>query len=151
MDEIKPVSEGGTGIPLWVVVLVAVAVIGIFSIPLWWLIQNFIFNDSGDAADAPAVEVSETVPLGEPVNLARSKPVEAPGSYQSVPSALVDGDYSRGWNSGGFPPQWVEVDLTAPSTIRTVRLLTGQSPAGETIHVVLGWGPDETEAPGCAV
>ena len=146
MDDIQPESYGDTGVSVWVVVLVAVAVVGFLSVPLWWLIQSFIVNDSVDTAVTPAVEVSETVPQGDPVNLALLKPVEAPGSYQSVPSALVDGDYSRGWNSGGFPPQWIAVDLTTPSTIRTIRLRTGQSPAGETIHVVLGWGPDETEA-----
>ena len=61
-------------------------------------------------------------------------------------SAFVDGDNSSSWNSGGFPRQWIEVDLTTPSTIETIRLLTGQSPAGETVHSVLGRGPGETKA-----
>ena len=147
MDDIKPVSDDDTGVSPWVLLLVVVAVVGLLSVPLLWLIQSLIVDDPGETAPTPpAIEVSETVPPSDPVNLALLKPVKAPGSYQSVASAFVDGDYSRGWNSGGFPPQWIEVDLTAPSMIRTIRLRTGQSPAGETIHVVLGWGPDETKA-----
>jgi len=151
MDDIPPVSDGDTGVSIWVVLLVAVVAVGLLSVPLWWIVQSLIGNDSGDSADAPsvetsAVETSETVPPSDPVNLAFLKPVSAPGSYDSVPFGFVDGDYTRGWNSGGFPPQWIEVDLQALSTIKTIRLLTGQSPAGETIHIVLGWGPDDAEA-----
>ena len=103
---------------------------------------------SSDDATSTAIDESpKTLPPGDPVNLALQQPVRAPGSYGSNgPSALVDGDYSRSWNSGGFPPQWIEVELLAPSTIETIQLLTGQSPAGETVHIVFGWERGETMA-----
>jgi len=56
------------------------------------------------------------------------------------PSMAFDGKPNSWWGAGAFPPQWIEVDLQTPSTIKKVRLLVSQSPAGETVHRVLGKG-----------
>jgi hypothetical protein len=37
---------------------------------------------------------------------------------------------------GDIAPQWIEVDLGQPSTVRLFRLMTSQSPAGETRHQI---------------
>ena len=39
---------------------------------------------------------------------------------------------------------WIEVDLGAPATIETLRLVVSQSPPGRTVHVVSG-GPSRTQ------
>lgn len=48
----------------------------------------------------------------------------------------VDGNSSSLWVASGGGSQWIEVDLGAVRTIRKVRLLTEQSPAGQTQHDV---------------
>ena len=49
----------------------------------------------------------------------------------------VDGDYNTLWNAGAHPTQWIEIDLGKESTVVGIRLLTAQSPVGDTTHVVL--------------
>jgi hypothetical protein len=86
------------------------------------------------------VEVSNDAPS---VNLALGSPVNASGQTANGAAALaIDGDPSTAWNSGGFPSQWIDIDLGAPGTIREVRLRVGQSPpVGDTSHRVLARGP----------
>lgn len=71
------------------------------------------------------------IALGKPATASRSIP-EAP------PSAAVDGASETQWNSGGGPPQWIEIDLGSPETIGGISLLTTQLPDGDTAHRVLG-------------
>jgi hypothetical protein len=52
----------------------------------------------------------------------------------------VDGDPGTSWNSGGFPLQWIQIDLGQDYAIAEIRLTVAQSPAGNTIHVVYGKG-----------
>ena len=63
----------------------------------------------------------------------------ASNSYDSahVPAMAFDGDPNSAWMAT-FPTQWVEVDLGAPTVLRSIRLLTGQSPDVQTTHVVTG-------------
>ena len=67
--------------------------------------------------------------------------------YQSRPQVKASGNYQQChcsnllvpngvWNSGGFPPQWVEIDLGSIKDISTVNITTQQSPDGQTTHVV---------------
>lgn len=52
-------------------------------------------------------------------------------------SRAVDGSTTTDWGSGHFPPQWIEINLGAPATIKEVRLLVTQHPSGDTTHRIL--------------
>jgi len=72
-------------------------------------------------------------------NLARGARTRASASLAGRgPELAVDGQGGSGWLSGDGPPQWIEIDLGAPATIETLRLLVDQSPSGRTVHVVSG-------------
>ena len=74
-------------------------------------------------------------------NLAAWRPVRASGlGIPDPPERVVDGRADDFWNSGGWPPAWIEVDLLHATDIRTIRLVTGPQPRG-VIHLVLGKGP----------
>ncbi len=57
------------------------------------------------------------------------------------PANAFDRRTDTRWNAGAFAPQWIEIDLGGPTTITEIRLLTEQTPAGETVHQVIGWTP----------
>lgn len=44
----------------------------------------------------------------------------------------------RGWNSGGYVPQWVEIDLGDSVRVSGVRLTVNMLPDGETRNIVRG-------------
>jgi F5/8 type C domain len=68
-------------------------------------------------------------------------PVFAPASSNAQDAALaVDGNPNTAWNSGGYPPAWIELDLKRTVTLAKVHLLVEQSPEGPTIHQ-LYFGP----------
>jgi hypothetical protein len=76
------------------------------------------------------------------IDLAYGKKVAASGvDGEHIPANAVDGNRGTYWGSGGFPPQWIGIDLGAPFDIKGVRLITSQSPAGPTTHEVYGKGP----------
>jgi len=125
-------------------------------IPLVILGVIFFSNFIRDNADPPdAVPVVVTVATQAPetavgaqvlapsTNLALNRPVEVTGTTADAPGAnAVDGDPTTAWNSGGYPPQVIGIDLGGPATVREVRLRVGQAPAvGETIHAVFVSGP----------
>jgi hypothetical protein len=79
---------------------------------------------------------------GPGANVARRKLATASSALAGFPASLaVDGQEGTVWNSGGFPVQWIEIDLGEPYTIASIRLTVEQSPAGETVHRVYGKGP----------
>lgn len=47
-----------------------------------------------------------------------------------------DGLSSTGWNNGGHPLAWIEVDLGDVREIESFRLVVVQSPAGSTTHQI---------------
>ena len=51
---------------------------------------------------------------------------------------VFDHDSQKPWNSGGFAPGWIQLDLGQPTMITKVRLLTAQNPPGPTSHQILG-------------
>lgn len=56
---------------------------------------------------------------------------------------LIDGSTSTSWNSGGFPVQWVQVDLGQKQPLCRLLLTVRQSPEGSAKHIVLvGDTPD---------
>ena len=69
-------------------------------------------------------------------DLALGATASASGSVSgSGPQMAIDGLPGTSWNSGGFPPQWIEIDLPYPSIVSGVRLTTEQAPfVGLTIH-----------------
>jgi hypothetical protein len=74
-----------------------------------------------------------------PTNLALGKSVSVSATYAGYPgSNAVDGSAATWWSTGGFAPQWIQVDLGAPHTIAEIRLNTAQSPSGPTTHNIYG-------------
>ncbi|MGN6799001.1 MAG: discoidin domain-containing protein, partial [Gaiellaceae bacterium] len=56
----------------------------------------------------------------------------------------VDGNDSDWWNSGGYPTQWLEVDLGSPQRIGKVRLITPDFPSAGSILLL---GRTNTDQP----
>ena len=78
---------------------------------------------------------------GAGANLAYGKSVRYSNALPGYPGAqAVDGDPGTWWSAGDFKPQWFEIDLGQEYTIQSIRLLPSQSPAGQTIHRLLGRG-----------
>lgn len=114
--------------------------------------QRDFFNGLGDGglinqALAPANRPDPCKPSSFDFfenNLALGKPARASRSLPDyAPSKAVDGTFATWWGAGAPPPQWIEIDLGTPVTIRLIRLITSQSPEGETTHQILGGGTSE--------
>jgi hypothetical protein len=71
-----------------------------------------------------------------PVLLSRGAPVTA--SNPKNVKAVTDGSPLPPWNSEGFPPQWVEIDLGADTVVHHVTLTPEQKPDGLTDHKISG-------------
>ena len=78
---------------------------------------------------------THNVALGKPTLASR----ELPGNEASL---AVDGSPWTYWNSGDYPPQWIEVDLEAPYPLSTIRAAITQLPDGMTAHDFLTAGPN---------
>ena len=66
-------------------------------------------------------------------------PSKASNTHGTSGSKLVaDGDLGTSWNSGGFAPQWILLDLGQLSAVSKIRLNVAQSPAGDTTHQLYG-------------
>jgi len=64
----------------------------------------------------------------------------ASATYNSSTANVYDGNYSTGWSSGGYAPQWILLDLGRSCSLSKLRLLVDQTPSGTTRHRVYG-GP----------
>ena len=70
-------------------------------------------------------------------NLAFGKTVAASRALPGNPASYaVNGSGADWWGAGDFAPQWIEIDLGQPATVRLIRLIASQSPAGRTVHEV---------------
>jgi hypothetical protein len=70
-------------------------------------------------------------------NLALGKTARASRSMPDLPpSNAVDGTTENWWGAGAPPTQWIEIDLGEPVTVGLIRMVTSQSPAGETRHQI---------------
>lgn len=101
-------------------------------------------TDQPSATEHPAVGTSATVGVtSEPplvgLDLAAGAVVGASTALAEFPAAAaVDGDIESGWISGASAPQWIELDLGEPSTVRTIALRVDQHPGGVARHVITG-------------
>jgi hypothetical protein len=71
-------------------------------------------------------------------NAAYKQPVRASAYWaaeQNIPENAVDGT-QKIWNSGGYPPHWIEINLGEPTTITRVAMNNSQWPPGVTNHQV---------------
>jgi hypothetical protein len=72
-------------------------------------------------------------------NLALGKAVTASNEYPGNPASLaVDGSWWTYWNSGNFPPQWIEVDLGSVQPVGEIDLGITQLPDCATDHRLYG-------------
>jgi hypothetical protein len=72
-------------------------------------------------------------------NLALGKSVAASNEYPGNPASLaVDGNWWSYWNSGNFPPQWIEVDLGSVESVGEIDLGITQLPDCTTDHRMYG-------------
>lgn len=79
-------------------------------------------------------------------NIATGKTVQVSRYFEDfVPENAIDGAADTWWSAGAPPVQWIAIDLGGPHTINEIRLLTSQSPAGQTRHRVWGRSPDQGE------
>lgn len=64
----------------------------------------------------------------------------ASGYYDNTltPGMAIDGNLDTRWVSGGYPTQWIEIDLGAPVVLRSMRLMPDQDATGNTTHVITG-------------
>ena len=76
-------------------------------------------------------------------NLAFGSSVTASRSLKEDPAAWAVDGTARPWVSGDYPPQWIKIDLEKPTTIRMIRLMVAQTPAGETKHQIWVRGQNE--------
>lgn len=68
-------------------------------------------------------------------NIAPGKIASASRVFEThVPGLAIDNDPETTWLAGEPPPQWLEIDLLAPSAIGRIELIVDQNPAGPTVH-----------------
>lgn len=142
MSQPPQIQNSDSGVSAWVVVTVAVAGIALLSLVFFWVLNTYLFTEP-DVDDGQTA--SSTDEVGDQVNLALGRPVTGTGPGSDAPERVVDGKAETGWNSGNFAPQVIQIDLEEPSTIHTIQLLPGQSPNGETEHIIFGFSPGATE------
>ena len=77
-------------------------------------------------------------PLSEaaigPLNLALTATAKASSAVPSNPASNVNDASPAHWNAANVPPQYVQLALKEPSTIRRFVLVVAQDPAGKSVH-----------------
>jgi hypothetical protein len=71
--------------------------------------------------------------------------VTASAEADGAASLAVDGLMANRWGAGFGAPQWIDIDLGAPTSIGRVRLFVTQTPDGPTTHRL--WGRASTSDP----
>jgi hypothetical protein len=85
------------------------------------------FNSTCDAATYLSATASDEYLTGE----------GAP--YDMSAAKALDGSNATMWNAGGFPSQYIEIDLKTARTVRGITLVTGHNPAGtDSVQVYVG-------------
>ncbi|HUF36925.1 MAG TPA: amidohydrolase family protein [Anaerolineales bacterium] len=102
------------------------------------------------AATTPAAPTDPGQVAAVETNLALGAPVTATAFLPGFePEKAVDGidalDVDNWWSAGAGPPQNIQIDLGIPADVVRIRLVASQSPAGETLHLVLGRRPGDSQ------
>lgn len=103
-------------------------------------------ENNGNSGSAPA---SSGTPQSASVGPADAQfAIKAVTASKSIganqPTHVADRNPALTWASGGYPPQWVQLDLGQPEAISKVRLNVNQTPPGPTKHeVYVGPTPDQ--------
>jgi hypothetical protein len=87
---------------------------------------------------APALRPDPCAAVPGAGNLALGKPVTASAEADGAAAFAVDGLMANRWGAGLGAPQWIEIDLGAPTTIGRIRLFVTQTPDGPTTHYIVG-------------
>lgn len=59
-------------------------------------------------------------------------------AYNMTADKAVDGNDATAWNAGGFPPQWVELDLKSARTVSGLRMASNHFPDGAATIEIYG-------------
>lgn len=90
-------------------------------------------------AVGPVTTTVAFFPTNQGPNLALGKQVSASNELATNPAELaIDGNFWTYWNSGAFPPQWIEIDLGEPTSVGEVALSITQLPDSQTVHRLYG-------------
>ncbi len=88
----------------------------------------------GAIANVSAITLTKVTPFGASAS-----------SNSAAAGGAIDENPSSAWIASSDGSQWIEIDLGASVTIRKVRLLTEQTPSGNTVHeVYVGASPAPT-------
>ena len=92
---------------------------------------------------SPVLQPDPCSAEGVPANLALGASATASASLpEGPPGHAIDGLFETGWGAGGFPPQWIQIDLGAVRSVHEIYLAVDQFPAGDTRHRLLLAGAD---------
>ena len=108
---------------------------GTGELPLW---EGSASGALIDQALGPAQRPDPCAAVPGAGNLALGKPVTASAQTPEGPATrAVDGLMGNWWASGGYPYQYIDIDLGAPVSIARARLFVSQYPDGSTTHRIL--------------
>ena len=124
-----------SGIDGWVFFSWDTTEFGSGEAPLW---NGMSPGGSISQALGPRLRPDPCDPVPGPGNLALNRPVTASASVDGPATNVVDGLMATSWGAGGYPQQWIEIDLGAPVSIGRIRLFVAQTPNGLTTHSVEG-------------
>jgi hypothetical protein len=92
-----------------------------------------------ERALAPVERADPCAAPAGPHNLALGRPATASSSEGAKPPASAfDGNRQTAWSAGALAPQWIQVDLGSPQSVKRMRLYVTQLPDGFTVHRVYG-------------
>jgi hypothetical protein len=118
----------------------------------WQIEKNpdtYNLMDDGEFLNRVLAPVYRPDPCSESVsarirkNRTEGAKVIASNTYAAEGPANAIDETTRPWNSGGVPPQWIELDLGTPDSVQMIRLVVSQYPAGETLHQIWVRGENE--------
>jgi plastocyanin len=91
-----------------------------------------------DQALSPQLRPDPCAAAPGPGNLALGRPVTASAEEPANPATrAVDGLMANWWSSGGYPDQWIDIDLGTPVAVGRIRLFVSQYPDGSSTHKIL--------------
>jgi hypothetical protein len=74
--------------------------------------------------------------VADPVRLQPIALLTSQNATQSLPKDAFDGNSATSWNAGGYPTQWIQLDLGRTTSVGKMRLQVSQYPAGNAVHTI---------------